>query len=481
LTETGPSLFYASMTTVVAFMAFPASRFDFLSEMGIMTGIGVLISMIATVTVLPPILVAWLGSRWGPKDMPRRLGVGASVDLAVRRPGTTLALTAVMVAASIASLILEPPALERDLRNIHARESTALHAERRLEELFGGSQDPLLLLVEADGDEGVAERMRRIQAPLDDLIERGVLAAHASAAMLIPSEEGERRAIRRLSSLESDALRRGISGELDRGGFDGERLAPAIERAVTAAADTRPITFGRLRDLGLGGMLEIFLRPDPDRPGGDLALVTLFPSRALWSRRDLADTLGEVRRTLAGAGVQAPVTGVAVISAESADLVVADMALIGGLTAIAVGILTVLQFRRPMDIFLSFAPVTLGCLWTAALLNLLGHRLNFMNASVLPMVIGIGMDTATHVIHRHRLLAAGGGHLAGADRIRETFRVTGSAAALSSITIMMSFGSLAFSSNRGLSSVGVLSFLGIGASLLASITFLPAALRRQPE
>src|SRR5262249_811462 len=146
--------------------------------------------------------------------------------------------------------------------------------------------------------------------------------------------------------------------------------------------------------------------------------------------------------------------------------------------------LTVIQFRRTWDIVLSFVPVGLGCLWTAALLNLLGYRLHFINASVLPMVIGIGMDTATHVLHRYHLLGAERNRPAGRGPILETDRVTGAGGGLSSITIMLSFGSLALSTNRGLASVGVLSFIGIGASLLASITSLPAILaagRRRRE
>jgi uncharacterized protein len=484
LAETGPSLFYASMTTVVAFLAFPASRFEFISEMGVITGFGVLISMIATVTVLPPILAAWLASRRGPRKMPRRLGVGAAVALSLRRPRVTLALTAAVALAAVASLVHAPPMLERDLRNIHSRDSRALHAERRLEELFGGSQEPLLFLIEADGELDLEDRMRRLEGPLDRLVARGVLAAHVSAAMLLPPVEVERLAIGRLSTLDPAALDRSITRELERAGFDVARLAPAVERIVAAARDLRPITISRLRELGLGELLQSFIRPDPDRPGGVLGLVTLFPSRALWSHEVLAATFREIDGALAEAGIHATLTGLAAVSAESAGLVVSDMTIIGGLTAIAVGILTVLQFRRMADIVLAFLPVTLGCLWTAALLNLLGYRLNLMNASVLPIVIGIGMDTATHVLHRHRLLRSEGDPPQGRELIRETFRVTGAAAALSSIAIMLSFGSLAFSSNRGLSSVGVLTFIGIGGSLLASITCLPAILevaRRRRE
>ena len=48
---------------------------------------------------------------------------------------------------------------------------------------------------------------------------------------------------------------------------------------------------------------------------------------------------------------------------------------------------------------------------------------------------------------------------------------------LTSVTTMVTFGSLALSENRGLASVGLLSAIGIGACLIASVVVLPALLQ----
>ena len=96
-----------------------------------------------------------------------------------------------------------------------------------------------------------------------------------------------------------------------------------------------------------------------------------------------------------------------------------------------------------------------------------------MNASVLPMIIGIGIDDGIHLVQRYRYLRA---RFNGRPRnlVRETFSVTGTGVALTSLTTMIAFGSLGFSENRGLASIGILAFIGVGSCLLASVSVLPA-------
>ena len=53
---------------------------------------------------------------------------------------------------------------------------------------------------------------------------------------------------------------------------------------------------------------------------------------------------------------------------------------------------------------------------------------------------------------------------------------TGTAVLLSALTTMVTFGSLGLSANRGLASIGYLSFFGIGGCLLAALYVLPAVL-----
>jgi predicted RND superfamily exporter protein len=173
--------------------------------------------------------------------------------------------------------------------------------------------------------------------------------------------------------------------------------------------------------------------------------------------------------------------GLFAVSAESANLVALELAKIGGLALLAVAAIVAVQFRSLKIVLLVFLPVTLGCLWTGALLKLLGTSIHFMNAAVFPMIIGIGIDDGIHTVHRYLLTKRAGKGAPGAapeplQVIRKTFSVSGTSVALTSFTTMLAFGSLACSQNRGLASLGALCLLGVGACLLASITVLPVTL-----
>ncbi len=86
----------------------------------------------------------------------------------------------------------------------------------------------------------------------------------------------------------------------------------------------------------------------------------------------------------------------------------------------------------------------------------------------LPLIIGIGIDDGVHILHRYRV--------EGPGKIRTVFSSTGKAVLLTSITTMLAFGSLVFATYRGLGSLGIALFIGVGACFLTSIIVLPALL-----
>lgn len=479
--EAGPGLLSAALTTIAAFLAFLASSFEFLRQMGLLTALGISTILLATVTVLPALLSRRFEGDLAGGKPPRSLGVRGAVDLAVRAPRAVLAAAFLLSAVSAAVLWISPPALESDLRNLHARDSPALAAERRLAEVFGGSSEPLLLLLEAGGEPALEKQLRRLQPVLQGLVDRKTLLAFASAAVFLPDPEGERAALKQLAALDPERARKEMLRALEEAGFDARELAPAVERAAAALGDGRPLSLSRLRELGLGGAIDRLVAHDPDRTGQVLGLATLFPADPLWSSERREPMIRAVEEALRSQGLEGSLTGLFAVSAESADLVAVELARIGGLALLAVAAIVAAQFRSPKTILLVFLPVSLGCLWTGALLKLLGTSIHFMNAAVFPMIIGIGIDDGIHTVHRYLLYKKAGKGAPGAapdalPTIRATFAVSGTSVALTSLTTMLAFGSLAFSRNRGIASVGLLCLAGIGACLLASLTVLPAAL-----
>jgi predicted RND superfamily exporter protein len=112
---------------------------------------------------------------------------------------------------------------------------------------------------------------------------------------------------------------------------------------------------------------------------------------------------------------------------------------------------------------------------TAASAVLLGLKLNFANVIVLPLLLGLGISGALHVVMRWRE--------GGSTRDFSTSS-TPHAVLLSALTTIVSFGSLAFSDHRGLTSMGLLLTIAIIWSLICSLVVLPSALtlldRRTP-
>jgi hypothetical protein len=137
-----------------------------------------------------------------------------------------------------------------------------------------------------------------------------------------------------------------------------------------------------------------------------------------------------------------------------------------GATFLIVALLMGLNFRSLRWAGLALIPLVVGILWMLLVMELVGIDLNFYNMIVLPAVLGIGNDAGVHLVHRYRE--------EGRRSIRYVLRSTGEHVTMGSLTTMIGFGGLLLSFHPGLRSIGVLAVIGIGATLLAALTFLPA-------
>jgi uncharacterized protein len=112
--------------------------------------------------------------------------------------------------------------------------------------------------------------------------------------------------------------------------------------------------------------------------------------------------------------------------------------------------------RSFTDVFMVLVPVALAVVLTAANAVLLGLDLNFANIIVLPLLLGLGVSGAIHVVIRWR-------EESDTDVVRTS---TPRAIMFSELTTIASFRSLAVSSHPGLASMGAL--------LTIALTWLPS-------
>ena len=99
---------------------------------------------------------------------------------------------------------------------------------------------------------------------------------------------------------------------------------------------------------------------------------------------------------------------------------------------------------------------------------LLGLKLNFANVIVLPLLFGLGVASAIHVVIRRRTAGS------AAAMMRSS---TPRAVMFSTLTTLASFGGLALSPHLGMASMGILLTIAILSILVMTLVWLPSMLR----
>lgn len=161
-------------------------------------------------------------------------------------------------------------------------------------------------------------------------------------------------------------------------------------------------------------------------------------------------------------------TGVPIISLEAGEAVVNAFIHAFSLALVGVILALLLLLRNFVDTLLVLLPLLLAALFTGAATVLLDMPFNFANIIALPLLLGIGIDCSIHIVHRFRNDAALSEDLLRTSTVRAIY--------YSALTTVAGFGSLAFSTHQGTASMGLLLAVGVVLTLLCVLVILPALL-----
>ena len=102
-----------------------------------------------------------------------------------------------------------------------------------------------------------------------------------------------------------------------------------------------------------------------------------------------------------------------------------------------------------------------------------GIDFNFVNIVVIPLLLGIGVDSGIHLVHRAEALA----RTDSQEKLLSS--TTARAVFYSALTTTVSFGTLALSSHRGVASLGTVLTIGMTLTVISNLVVLPALIAFQ--
>jgi predicted RND superfamily exporter protein len=194
--------------------------------------------------------------------------------------------------------------------------------------------------------------------------------------------------------------------------------------------------------------------------------VLIFPNISLENGEEIRDLAQQVRSVPIAGGRQVSASGEAMILADILEMVDREAVPVLLITASAV-LLTLLLFLGSLrDALFCLVPAALTLLITMGLLPLVGLQVNYLNMIMVPIIFGVGVDGAAHIVTRVR---------SGVSLAR-TVDATGRAIAGAILTTTLGFGAMVFAHQPGLKSVGELAALGLAVNLIVCLVMLPAFL-----
>ncbi len=131
-----------------------------------------------------------------------------------------------------------------------------------------------------------------------------------------------------------------------------------------------------------------------------------------------------------------------------------------------------LAFRHASDVVLPFVVIGLAMVWVMGIMGHFGISFSMVAVAILPLLLGITIDYAIHMIYRYKEERSKG-YDAGKSAV-SSIKTTGTAVFLTAATTMIGFGSWLTSDLPPLRDFGFLSMLGILLSFIFVVTLLPA-------
>jgi hypothetical protein len=477
--DVGAGLALAAVTTMLGFFAFVPTAFEGIAQLGIIAGVGVLIALAVTLTFIPAALGVGGGEGRKFKKRKSRRGV-------IEALSTPLAIATVI--AGVGALFLLPQVrFDADPMSLRDPKSPSVAGFN----LLFNDKDTIpyrLTLIAASEEEAIAaeKKARAIDLvggvrALPDFIpdsqdDKLDLIDYASGPLVFALDATEDKSAAPSAADGAAALKSRLEAAYAEG-TPARRLAAALNAAAKdadalAKAETNifaywPPLVALLREQFNVDYVDIAALPDALKrrylSADGKWRVDILPKEDVRDPAKLKAFVKAVEAefpTVAGGAIQTLKAG-EVISASMIEA-----------SAIALGVIAVfllVSLRRLDEVLLMLFPLTLAAVLTAAAGVLLDIPFNYANVIVLPLLLGIGIDSGIHLVMRRHHIDHEHDTVFGASTPR--------AVVFAALTTIASFGSLMLSPHRGTASMGELLSIAIGFTLLCTLIVLPAAFR----
>ncbi|HVV71087.1 MAG TPA: MMPL family transporter, partial [Verrucomicrobiae bacterium] len=449
-----PSIFWAAVTTITAFLVLNFGGLPGLGQLGTLVGLGVaLAASIMIFEFLPPLFPNRTEQAVEPGPDP--VAEPAVPARASRtRVRIVFGVTALAVGLTVAILVvLGRPPIDSTANALRPRRSPAYDSLEEIQANLNQQREPLWLIVGGRDLSQTAQRLAQVQSVLSQAVTNHLISRFTMPTPLWPRPEFQlqNRAVATQLANERERFRQ--AAEANGFALNSLGLTDRILSTWKRAGETTGV-FWPSNQLSQWILQKIAAVAGTNH----LALGLITPESGGEAQRGLSLLERELPRDqvwLSGWEL----LGHAIFSRVKSNMwkVVAPMIFLVLLSLW-------FAFRRAPEILLSLGALLLSGLCLLTVMRLAHWSWNLLSLMAIPLVLGTGVDYSIFMqlaLRRYR------------GDLRMAYHSVGRALLLCGGTAIAAFGSLAWSSNAGMASLGQVCAVGIASNVLIAIFLAP--------
>ncbi|MFC1560217.1 RND family transporter [Candidatus Margulisiibacteriota bacterium] len=488
--KTGRGVITGAMTTAIGFLMFAVSSFKAFREFGITLGFGILMTMIASIVLLPALLMIFGKAKVGTKD--RIGGAIARVEhIVVEHAWTTIIVITVVFVVSLFGI--PNVKMSKNMLEVEAKGLESIEVNKRLIDKFDFTSDSSIVISKTLQD------AIDLKKATDDLSTIGIVD---TIAQYVPDRNDQRESMRKIQEIKG-----ALSGSVDKSihekelKYEMERLednlieisdlayiggekqlvkkidgivnskmipntAGNIEKNRNNILYVQGIFIGNIQDKmrnvnssTMIGLNDVPKNISDNYIGKDGTFMNVvYPKGDIWQMDYFNLHLAQLR------SLDWPSTGTVPVFEKLVTIAGIEGRNVLIYTVIVIFIVLLIDFRSFKYAFLAMLPMGMTLALCLGIMGWLRINFNFVNIMALPLIIGIGVDDGVHIIHRYLI----------EKRVEPAVRSTGRAITLTTLTTCAAFGSFLLASYRGFISFAFLLVMGIALAYIVTLFLVPS-------
>lgn len=447
--KTGSAIVVSGLTTAFSLFVLVVARFRGFSEFGFIAGTGIILALISMLFILPALLVIFEKLDW--ILLNERADEHELDSVPHRFPFARTVVAVGLIAITLVAFNYDHLKFQYDFGELEP-EFPEYQSFRSLSSQVSDSDKRNPAYILADTQEEVVQIVDTLRTRMQtDTTSSTILDVEALPERFPTTEANTSAKLQKIAQIR----------ELLNDPFIVSQDDPQLDKLRRAAQTTEPMDIEDIPD---------YYKNQFVNSEGEVGnFVIVYPSVGLSDGRNSIEFKNDVGKVTLDNGKTFYAASTSIIAAEMLDLMQTESPWMIGATFLTVFLLMLLSFRSLRWALIAMLPLVIGLSWLFGIMMLTGLMFNFYNLVVLPAVLGIGEDNGVHLAHRYRD--------EGKNSMWDVLSSTGQHVTIGSLTTMLGFSGLLLTNHPGLQSLGEMAVVGIGMTLVAALTFLPAIIQ----